>query len=76
LISFKGNVSIEHGIEANTSAPNVYWVPFVAKFPNYFRSNVSWCTALFKENLIINDFTRDTKVCYLDVTMAIEKDVV
>ena len=76
LIRFKGDVPIEHGIKADTSRPYINWVALVAELPHNLRGDVGGGSALLEEDLIINNFARDTEVCDLNVTVAIKQDVV
>ena len=76
LIRLEGYIPVQHGIKADSGRPYIDWVSLVAEFPHNLRSNVSGCSALLEENLIVNDFAGDTEVCDLYVTVAIKQDVV
>ena len=76
LVSLKGDVAVEHGIQAYTRRPNVNWVTLVAKFSHDLGGDIGRGTALLKKYLVVNDLAGDTEISNLNIPVAVEKDVV
>ena len=76
LVSFERDVAVQHSIQADACAPYVHREPFVPHILHYFWSYVGWSSALLKQNLILLNLLRNSKVSNLDVPVAIQEYVI
>ena len=75
-LGFERNRTTKHSIKENSKTPNVCSKTLITTIGNYFRCDVSWCTTLFGDSLLLTYDTTYSKVTYFDLTFVIKKNIV
>ena len=76
LVGLEGHIPVEHRIQADARRPNVDREALVPHVLHDFRSDVRWCSALLEQQLILFSPSTHAEVTDLDVSVAVEQDVI
>jgi hypothetical protein len=76
LICLERNVAIQHGIETNTSRPDIHRKALVSHIFNDFWSNIGWSSTLLEEDFILFNLSADSEIAKFDISMTVQQNIV
>lgn len=78
LISLKRNATVQDGVQADSSTPDInWWTAVTDRVLHNLRRDVGWRAALLSKELVrAADPARDAEVANFNITLTVEKDII